>query len=111
MEKRAAGRPLGSDIRDHIVEILFIRKCGYAYELAKIHNDIYRKVTPRTIYYHLTRGLLTEEFVIQEIREEIGEFSWGKSVEKIYYALGPSAKPQGDVQVKEYMDKNGLLAQ
>ena len=98
------GRPLGSDVRDHIAEILFFLGSGYAYQIAKIYEALYRKVTMRVIYYHLRKGVATGEFIIKEVRKEKGNWSWGGEVERTYYALG-KAKPLGDPKVKEYLEK------
>jgi len=101
---KKAGRPLGSDVRDHIVEILHELGEGYAYQVAKIYQALFRKVTLRVIYYHLKKGISTGEFIIKDIKKEKGEYSWGPDAEKTYYALGPKASPYGDNRVREYID-------
>ncbi len=55
-------------------------------------------------YYHLRKGVAIGEFILKEIKEERGEYSWGSVVEKKYYALGPNAKPQGNERVKKYFE-------
>ncbi|RME77992.1 hypothetical protein D6774_02500 [Candidatus Woesearchaeota archaeon] len=79
-------------------------KEGYAYEIYKVYRDIFPPVTMRSIYYHLKKGVSTGEFIIKEIRKEKGDFSWGGEVEKIYYSLGPNAKPTMQEKVKNYFD-------
>ena len=69
------GRPVKSSIRQNVVEILFFLGRGYGYEVAKIYNQIFPKVTQRSVYYHLRKGVLTEEIKINKIEEEKGEFS------------------------------------
>ncbi|MBU0470545.1 MAG: hypothetical protein KKA62_05560 [Nanoarchaeota archaeon] len=97
------GRPVKSSIRQNVVEILFFLGRGYGYEVAKIYNQIFPKVTQRSVYYHLRKGVLTEEIKINKIEEEKGEFSWGNVVEKKYYVLGKRAAPKGEQRVKEFL--------
>lgn len=101
----ARGRPAKSEIRQNIIEILFFIKKGYGYDIYKIYRDIFAPVTMRSIYYHLRKGLQLEEFKIEKIEKEKGDYSWGGEAEKIYYSLGPNAKPTGNERVKEYLDK------
>ena len=103
MAIKKAGRPLGSDVRDHIVEILYFLGEGYAYQIAKIYLALYRKLAKRTIYYHLRKGLSTGEFIIKEVKKESGKNSWGDTTEKIYFALGPNARPTMDERVKNHL--------
>jgi len=51
MAKR--GRPVKSEIRQNIVEILFYLKRAYGYDIYKVYIKIFPKVTLRSIYYHL----------------------------------------------------------
>jgi hypothetical protein len=99
------GRPIGSSIRQNIVEILFYMKSGYGYDIYKAYRDIFPKVTMRVIYYHLKKGLSTGEFEVEKVKKEQGDFSWGSEVEKIYYKLGRNASPVGNAIVKDYFDK------
>jgi hypothetical protein len=99
------GRPVGSDIRQNIVEILYFLKKGYGYELHKIYKEIIAPCTREVIYYHLRQGTKLHEFEVIEIKKEAGNFSWGPSAEKIFYRLGPNAKPSMSKRVKEYFDK------
>lgn len=100
------GRPIKSLIRQNIVEILYYLHQGYGYQIAKIYRTIYPPVAQRSIYYQLKKGLLTKELEVKEIRSEHGDFSWGTSVEKIIYTLGPRADPKGNPRIKEFIDKH-----
>ena len=99
------GRPVKSEIRQNIIEILFYLKKAYGYDMYKIYIKIFPKVTLRSIYYHLKKGVALGEFRIESVLKEKGDFSWGGEVEKTYYAIGENAKPAGNERVKEYMDK------
>lgn len=101
----ARGRPAKSEIRQNIIEILFFIKRGYGYYIYKIYREVFASVTMRSIYYHLKKGLQLEEFKVDKIEKVKGDYSWGPEAEKIYYALGPNAKPAGNEKVKEFLDK------
>ena len=103
------GRPVKSQIRQNIVEILYFVKSAYAYQVCKIYKEIFPKVSTRVIYYHLKKGEQLKEFEVDKIVKEKGDFSWGSEAEKIYYKLGPDAKPTMDTRVKDYVErkKNG----
>jgi hypothetical protein len=98
------GRPTKSQIRQNLVEILAVKGTGYGYELARIYNQIFQECTRENIYYHLRKGVALGEFVLKEIRQEKGEYSWGSVVEKKIYAIGPNAKPQGNERIKKYFE-------
>lgn len=99
------GRPTKSQIRQNIIEILYFLKKGYGYDIYRHYKEIYPSVTMRVIYYHLKKGVDVGEFKINQVIKEEGNFSWGSTVEKIYYELGGSAKPVIDNRVKDYFDK------
>ena len=101
----ARGSPAKSEIRQNIIEILFFIKRGYGYYIYKIYREVFASVTMRSIYYHLKKGLQLEEFKVDKIEKVKGDYSWGPEAEKIYYALGPNAKPAGNEKVKEFLDK------
>jgi len=98
------GRPVQSEIRQNIIDILFFMKKGYGYDIYKSYCAVFPKPTLRVIYYHLKKGLSLEEFKIKEIRQEKGEYSWGANAEKIYYSLGPNAKPSINPRVKKHFE-------
>jgi hypothetical protein len=100
------GRPLKSEIRQNIIEILHYLGNGYGYQIARIYNEVFPKVTQRSIYYHLRKGILTKEIRVHKVEQEQGAFSWGPMVEKIYYGLGESGDPKGLDRVKEFLEKN-----
>ena len=105
----ARGRPVKSQIRQNIIEILYFLKEGYGYDIYKVYRGIFPPVTMRVIYYHLKKGSSLGEFKVNKIIRENGNFSWGSQAEKIYYSLGQEAQPIGNERVKEVIErKNGL---
>lgn len=101
------GRPVKSDIRQALVEILAVVKKGYGYEIYKIYDAIYPKATLRAVYYNLRKGVELGEFKVNTVTSEKGNYSWGTQAEKTYYELGENAAPHGDVRVRDYVDKSG----
>jgi len=99
------GRPVNSAVRQNIVEILYFLGKGYGYEIYKIYSEIFPRVSMRVVYYHLKKGQLLGEFKVDKIKTEQGDYSWGSVAEKVYYALGPKAKPKMDSRVKDFLDK------
>jgi len=99
------GRPVKSEIRQNIIEILHFKKEGYGYDIYKDYVAIFPKVTMRSIYYHLKKGLDLGEFRQSKVEREKGDYSWGGEAEKIYYALGENAKPSGDDKARAYFEK------
>jgi len=100
------GRPSGSKIRENIKEILYFLGEGYGYDVYKIYLAVYPKVTLRSIYYHLKKGVQLEEFKVKKIAPEQGSYSWGSQAERTYYSLGQNAKPIADIRVKEFLEKD-----
>ena len=96
------GRPVKSEIRQNMVEILFFMKEGYGYGIYKAYITIFPKVTMRSIYYHLKKGVALGEFKVSKIEKEKGDYSWGGEAEKIYYCLAENAKAVGNDKVKEF---------
>lgn len=103
------GRPIKSQIRQNIVEILYSLGSAYAYDIYKHYVEIFPKCTLRSIYYHLSKGTDTNEFVISKIVQEKGDYSWGPKAEKIYYSLGPNADPKALNVVRKYFEKHPKL--
>ncbi len=99
------GRPIGSQIRKNIIEILYFLGEGYAYDIYKTYKQIFPNVTMRSIYYHLKKGVSLGEIKINKIVKEQGEFSWGSTVEKTYYALGDQANPSGLERVRNMLQE------
>lgn len=99
------GRPIRSEIRQNMIEILYRMKEGYGYGIYRTYITIFPKVTMRSIYYHLKKGVTLNEFKVSKIEKEKGDYSWGPEAEKIYYSLGSNAKPSGNERVREYFEK------
>lgn len=97
------GRPVHSEIRQNMVEILFYLKEAYGYEIYKIYKEVFPTVTLRSMYYHLKKGSSIGEFEKIRIEKDQGDYSWGPSTERIIYKLGPNAKPVGDSRVEEFL--------
>ena len=90
---RAAGRPVGSEIRQKLIEILFYVGADYGYNLHKLFEYCFYPCTREVVYYHLKKGVNTGEFAVKEVKMESGNYSWGPQARKIMYSLGPEAKP------------------
>ncbi len=103
MKKR--GRPIGSSIRQNLVDILYFRGKAYGYDLYKDYCALFPLVTLRVIYYHLKKGVALKEFELEEVKMEKGNYSWGGEAEKKYYKLGINAHPRLEKRVKDYFDK------
>ncbi len=98
------GRPIGSDVRKNIVDILHHMGSGYGYEIHKAYKEIFSPVTLRTIYYHLKKGLELGIFEVDEVEDESGDYSWGQSAEKTYYSLTEKANPRPNEKVEEFFE-------
>lgn len=98
------GRPVHSVIRQNIVEILYFLQKGYGYDIYRSYCDLFPKVTLRSIYYHLRKGVSLGELKVEKVVVEQGDYSWGTQVEKIYYSLGKNAQPKMIDTVKKYFD-------
>lgn len=98
------GRPVRSQIRQNIVEILHFIGSASGYDIYKDYVAVYPSVTMRSIYYNLKKGTITGEFRIDKTEKVKGDYSWGSEAEKIFYSLGPNAKPRIDGRVKEYLE-------
>ena len=94
------GRPIHSEIRQNIMDLLFYLKKGYGYQISKIYLEIFPRCTRESIYYHLKKGVDLGQFIIHEVKNETGDFSWGTSAQKTYYSLGPSAQPRESERIK-----------
>lgn len=106
------GRPIGSNIRQNLIDLLFVKGKAFGYELSKSYNKIFPKCTSRVIYYHLNKGVILGEFKVNKIVKEEGQFSWGSTVERIYYQLGEKAAPKDNEQVKLWLkEKKEVIEQ
>ena len=91
------GRPLGSIVRQNIIELLFIKGKGYGYQIHKWYLENFPVVSQRVIYYHLKKGVVTNEFQVETVNTK-GDFSWGSSSERNYFKLGNKARPTGKLK-------------
>jgi len=99
------GRPVGSEIRQRLVNILAVVKKAYGYQLHKLYTSIFGDTTRENVYYHLRKGVSLGEFKQTEVIQEHGAYSWGTTVEKKYYELGSNAHPVEDARIKEHIKK------
>ncbi len=99
------GRPVQSDIRQNMVEVLFFLGEAYGYQIYKVYKKVFPPVTLRSMYYHLRKGTDLGEFVKLRTEKDQGDYSWGPSAERIIYKLGPQAKPKGDERVRQYIEE------
>jgi hypothetical protein len=93
------GRPMYSEVRQNMVEIVATLKRAYGYEIYTFYKRIFPPVTLRLMYYHLRKGVSIGEFKVHKVKVEKGDYSWGGAAEKIYYSLGPNAQPRGEARV------------
>ncbi|OGM02436.1 hypothetical protein A3K72_02330 [Candidatus Woesearchaeota archaeon RBG_13_36_6] len=101
------GRPVSSQIRQNIIEILYFLGKSYGYDIYKVYMAVFPKITMRSVYYQLRKGVELEELKVERVIKEKGNYSWGSEAEKIYYKLGANAKPSGDKRIREYLEKIG----
>ena len=98
------GRPVGSVVRQNIVELLSVVGKAYGYQLHKFYCEVFVPCTREVVYYHLKKGTLLGEFEVHEVKRVEGNFSWGSHAEKTYYKLGPQAALKGSASVKEWVN-------
>jgi len=94
------GRPVKSEIRQNIIDILAVKESGYGYELYKIYQALFPSCTREVVYYHLKKGLAIGEFEIAKTERQEGDYSWGPVAEKTYYKLGENAAPRKNKRVE-----------
>ncbi len=99
------GRPTHSVIRQNIIELLHFMGEAYGYQIYKEYKELFPAVTLRVIYYHLNKGKALGEFESAGIKKTTGSYSWGPEAERIFYKLGPNAKPKILPDVKERFRK------
>ena len=104
------GRPVQSEIRQNMIEILFFLGEAYGYQIYKVYKEVYPSVTLRSMYYHLKKGTEIGEFKKVRIEKDEGDYSWGPSAERKIYALGDEANPSGDERVEQYLKENPDVA-
>lgn len=81
------GRPERSVIRDNIGKLLKGQGPSDGYSLYRIYVEKYPKVTMRSIYYHLKKGVELKLFKVKEIVRDRSNHSWGNYSEKIIYEM------------------------
>jgi hypothetical protein len=86
------GRPLKTEIREKIASILAHIGQSYGYELYKYYQQVFGKINIRNLYYNIKKGLELGEFIIIDVKREVGSFTWGGETQHIYYTLGPYAR-------------------
>ena len=99
------GRPVGSAVRQNMINVLSEMGEAYGYALFKSYREIFPKVTLRLIYYHFRKGAELGEFQVSRVEKEQGDYSWGSTAEKIYFELGPQAVPVKDDRITKFFAK------
>ena len=97
------GRPIKSVVRQNLIEIIFIKGPACGYELHKIYIELFPKTSRENVYYNLRKGVKLGEFNV-EIKKVEGDYSWGRTAEKIFYSIGSNAHPKGDSRVKNFFE-------
>ncbi len=87
------GRPPKSNIRKRIAAILQHLNASYGYDIYKNYKKVFGPVKMRTVYYNLRKGVMLNEFMINDIKREVGNYTWGNETERVYYSNGPYAEP------------------
>jgi len=103
MAKR--GRPTYSPIRQNMIEVLHVMGEAYGYQIYKAYKELFDPITLRVIYYHLRKGKQLGEFDDAGVKKTQGHYSWGPEAERIFYKLGPKAKPTGLEKVREFLNR------
>ncbi len=93
------GRRPESQIRNNMVELLFKVGEAYGYALYKQYLKTFgQKVSIRSIYYHLNKGVELGEFAVSRVENIRGNFTWGEGVRRVVFKLGPNAKVSGIIK-------------
>lgn len=97
---KSRGRPVRSEIRDNIAEILAVNGPSYGYDIFKVYSDYFFPCTRESVYYHLRKGVELGIFRIVRVSSVKGDFSWGDTAEKIFYEViePESVKSSGKVK-------------
>ena len=99
------GRRPESTIRSNICELIYFFGEGYGYDLYKKYIKAFEKISMRSVYYHLQKGVELGEFKVKKIDQVEGNYSWGPHAQRIIFALGPMAKPRGVLAKKWWIKK------
>lgn len=100
------GRPLKTETREKIASILAAVGQSYGYELYKFYEQVFGKINLRNLYYNIKKGLELGEFIIVDIRQEVGSYTWGGATQHIYYAVGPYARTYATTDRQKELLKN-----
>jgi len=100
------GRPLGSEVRQNILDILQHMGKAYGYQIHKAYKDIFPPVTLRTIYYHLKKALDLELVSVEKVKTTEGNYSWGTTAEKTFYSLTSKAKPRQKKEIEDFFARS-----
>ncbi len=103
------GRPVGSRIRQNMLEIIFFLNKVHGYKLYLMYQTVYGKVAQKSIYYNLRKGVDTGEIDIDSAVREKGDFSWGDVAMKTYYKLGPNAQTKSLKYVSEALKRHKFI--
>ena len=104
MSKR--GRPVGSRVRDNIIDILYVYGPLHGYRIHSIYNELFPEVSRRLVYYHLEKGEELGVIVLESSAVVEGEYSWGSKVRRKQYAVGPNAEPKMQDRIKKHKDEH-----
>lgn len=99
------GRPSKSPVREHLRELLFLGGSMTAYQAHKHYIKLFAATTQRNIYYQLEKGVEQMMFVVDQIKDEEGNYSWGDTARKKYYALAKDEKPNFSKEVFDYFQE------
>ena len=102
------GRPTKSTIRDRMSEIINVLGVSYGYEIFKVYTAAFSKISMRSMYYHLNKGVQLGEFTLVGVKIEKGDYTWGDSVVRRYYVLGKSKKPPQNQDLVGIINSLGL---
>lgn len=102
------GREPKSIVRQRIADILLCLGKAHGYAIYKLYRRCFPSTSLRNIYYHLRKGVDLEEFRIVKAETVIGNYSWGKHAEKVYYALGKRAKPRQLSRIVNALKRNEM---
>ena len=102
------GRPPKSIIRERMGEILNVLGVSYGYEIYKMYGAAFSKISMRSMYYHLSKGVGLKEFVLVGAREEKGDYTWGDKSFRRYYILSKEKKHILNEELVRIRDALGL---
>jgi|GEM_PF-2772107 len=84
VKKRVVRHP----VRARIAQILENNSAPlYGYAIYKLYTEKFGPISIRLVYYHLTRGVKERLFVVKQVEEIRGDYSWGNQSMRKYYDL------------------------